>query len=117
MVKKIIALGSLVIIMSGCAANQTAYKFDPVSTNVLNPRYGNYNHLLKMFDEDAHCDSFGCGKNLEFYNFEQGEQARRSKACGWEYGQTSSAYAPGTAEYKRLRAQEEAKGQVPGLCQ
>jgi len=118
MLKTAIIIGSLAIAVSGCSSvvNRPAQEFDPVSTNILKPRYGTFNHLLQMFEEDAHCDSLGCGKDLEFYQFEQGEASRRAAACDWDWGQTSSAHAPGTPEYKRLRAEEQAKGTVPGLC-
>lgn len=119
MLKTAIILGSLAIAVSGCSSvvNRPAYEFDPVSTQVLNPKNGTYNHLLKMFEEDSHCDSLSCGKDLSWYNFKQGEAERRASACNWDWGQTSSAHVPGTPEYERLRAEEEAKGTVPGLCE
>jgi hypothetical protein len=103
---KNIAIAVSLIALTGCQ----------ISTNALNPKYGSYNHLLRK-DADSYCDSFGCGKDLEFYQFAEGEAQRRADKCEWEWGQTSSAHAPGTDEYKRLRAEEEKQGTVPGLCQ
>ena len=110
---KLLLAGLLAGSLAGCSTNPN---FDPISTQILNPKNGSYIHLLRK-DSESHCDSFGCGKNLEFYQFHNGEAQRRADACGWEYGKTSSAHAPGTPEYQKLRAEEEARGQVPGLCQ
>lgn len=102
MLKKLAIIGSAAVILSGC--------------NALNPRYGSYNHLLNK-DADSYCDSFGCGQDLAFYPMAQDEAERRAKACNWDWGTTSSAHAPGTPEYERLRAQEQSQGTVPGYCE
>ena len=106
MIKKIVVLGSIAFAVSGCQ----------LSTNALNPKYGTYNHLLNK-SEDSYCDAIGCGKDLAFYPMSRGEAQRRADACNWDWGKTSSAHSPSSAEYKRLRAEEEAQGQIPGLCE
>ena len=46
-----------------------------------------------------------------------GEMERQAKACNWDWGTTSTAHAPGTAEYKRLRAEELRTGTAPDMCE
>ena len=106
MFQKTLLAVTATVVLSGCQ----------ISTNALNPKYGSYNHILNK-PNDVHCKSVGCGKDLSFYPMARGEADRRAKACGWDWGETSSAYHPSTDEYKKLRAEEEARGQVPGLCQ
>jgi len=106
MVSKTLAVIASAVVLTGCN----------ISTNALNPKYGSYNHLLNKPD-DAHCKSIGCGRDLEFYEFKTGEAQRRADKCEWDWGKTSSAHAPGSEEYKRLRAEEQKNGTVPGLCQ
>lgn len=59
------------------------------------------------------CKQMGCGKDLEFYPMAPGEADRNARAHGFEWGKTSSAHAPGTAEYERLRREEAAQGNTP----
>lgn len=80
------------------------------------PKNGSYDYLLRK-DEETHCKAFGCGKDLNFYPMQTGEMERQAKACNWDWGTTSTAHAPGTAEYKRLRAEELRTGTAPDMCE
>lgn len=88
MVKQTLIIGSLVL-MTGCASS---------------PEW--------LIGSD--CQTLGCGRDLEFYPNEQYGAVRQARDWhGFEWGKTSSAYAPGTPEYERLKAEEIAKGQTP----
>jgi hypothetical protein len=57
------------------------------------------------------CGYMGCEHgDVRFYPNEQfASQKQTRRYCGFEWGQTSSAYHPSSPEYKRLRAQEIAR--------
>lgn len=54
------------------------------------------------------CGYIGCETgNLEFYpNEHLGAQKQPRRVCGFEWGQSSSAFHPSSQEYKDLRQQE-----------
>jgi len=63
------------------------------------------------------CGYIGCETgNLEFYpNEPLGAQLQPRRVCGFEWGQSSSAYHPSTEEYKILRQQEVARWNGEGV--
>ena len=106
-----VAIGLLIV------SSTTACSTGRINTDLkIYPKNGSYDYLLRK-DAESGCDSFGCGKDLNFYPMQTGEMERQTKACNWDWGTTSTAHAPGTAEYKRLRAEELRTGTAPDMCE
>jgi hypothetical protein len=60
------------------------------------------------------CRQIGCGQGVKFYPNERNGAKRQAKDWyGWEYGKTSSAYAPSDPRHWELLAKEKAAGQTP----
>lgn len=59
------------------------------------------------------CSQIGCGKDLSFYPMAPGEMERQSKANGFEWGKTSSAYPPSDPKHWELLRKEQAEGNTP----
>ena len=57
------------------------------------------------------CRQIGCGQGLKFYANERNGAVRQNKDWyGWEYGKTSSAYAPSDPKHWELKAKEQKAG-------
>jgi len=87
---KSLTIISLAITVSGCASNPPDW--------VTGSNY---------------CKTIGCGKDLSFYPMAPGEAVRQAEAHGFQYGKTSSAYAPTDPRHHELRKAEEAAGETP----
>lgn len=112
-IQKITICALLAVTTSACSIHGKPR----ISTDFkIYPKNGSYDYLLRK-DSESHCDSFGCGKDLAFYPMQQGEMERQAKACNWDWGTTSTAHAPNTEEYKRLRAKELQTGTAPDMCE
>ena len=73
-----------------------------------------------VFTGTPECAYIGCAQGgVTVYNHEPwGATEQPRRWYGWEWGTSSSAYAPGTPEYRAARAQECARARSHGLdCQ
>jgi len=88
--KKLATLG-IVLTLAGCSSNPPDW----------------------IMGSDSNCSQIGCGKDLEFYPMAPGAASANARAHGFEWGQTSSAFPPGSPEHQRLLREEQAAGNTP----